>query len=168
MEDIEFKFEPVWVSTLGATGTFFIYKLGSILFEPGFSFQYIDILVLLFILIVGILVLPMFFKMLIGIPAINLTSDQLIDNVVGIAINWKDIKDIRITGVSKPFLSITLNDKKAFFDNISNPFKRILFRIFFSIATGDVSINLAMVAGDNKSIKAMVMVQWSRYFGHYD
>lgn len=110
----------------------------------------------------------MFFKMIFGIPAILLTADQLVDNVVGISVDWKDIQDIRITGVSKPFLSITLKDKKAFFQNIQNPIKRVLLRVIFSISTGDVSINMAMVAGSNEAVRSVVMVYWSRYYGHSD
>jgi len=168
MEETGFKFEPIWVTALGGMTLFFVYKCCAITIEPTFKFDNLFIFVVLLPLFMGWMILPMFFRMLFGVPAILLTADQLVDNVMGISIDWKDIQDIRITGVSKPFLSIILKDKKTFFQNIQNPLKRILLRIFFSISTGDVSINLAMVAGSNEAVRSVVMVYWGRYYGHSD
>jgi hypothetical protein len=167
MEETGFKFEPIWVTTLGVATLFLVYKCYTIAVEPGFKFEYSIIPFALLPLFFCWLTLPMFFKMLFGIPAILLTGDQLVDNVVGISVDWKDIQDIRVTGVSKPFLSITLKDKKTFFQNI-HPIKRILLRMIFSISTGDVSVNLAMVAGSNEAVRSVVMVYWGRYYGHSD
>jgi hypothetical protein len=168
MEETGFKFEPIWVTALTLASLFFGYQTYEIAIEPGSKFDYAIILLALIPLLMCSATLPMFFRMLFGIPAILLTADQLVDNVVGISIDWKDIQDIRITGVSKPFLSITLKDKKAFFKNIRNPLKRIFLKMLFSISIGDVSINLAMVIGNNEAVKSVVMVYWSRYYGHSD
>jgi hypothetical protein len=167
MEETGFKFEPIWITVLGLSMLFLVYKCCTNAIEADFKFDYTVIPFALFPLFLCWVVLPMFFRMMFGIPAILLTADQLVDNVVGISIDWKDIQDIRITGVSKPFLSITLKDKKEFFQNI-HPIKRILLRMIFSISTGDVSVNLAMVAGSNEAVKSVVMVYWGRYYGHSD
>jgi hypothetical protein len=168
MEETGFKFEPIWVTALGVLTLFLVYKFCVIVVDPNFKFDYLLIILALTPLLMSWLIMPMFFRMLFGTPAILLTADQLVDNVMGISIDWKDIQDIRITGVSKPFLSIILKNKKEFFQNIQNPLKRTLLRIFFSISPGDISMNLAMVAGDNEAVRSVVMVYWSRYYGHFD
>lgn len=166
MEETGFKFEPIWITALAGLAISLLYNLYIKVVAPNFKIDYSLIFLALMPLLLGTLILPMFFKMILGIPAILLTGDQLVDNVIGISIDWKDIQDIRIIGVKKPFLSIILKNKKEFFQNIPNPLKRILLRIFFSFSMADVSINLAMVAGDNDAVKSLAMVYWSRYYGH--
>ena len=110
----------------------------------------------------------MCFKMLFGIPAIEFTHDQLIDNVVGVKVDWDNVEYISISGTYKPFLSIDLKDPKKFYSSIRNPVKRVLIKIFFSLAKGDVPINLAFVAGNSESIGAVAQVYWNKYYGIND
>ncbi len=167
MKETEFKFEPVWVSVLGLLGLYIAYLFCKDII-PDLKLDSISVVGIVGASSLLLLLLPMSLKMIFGIPAIRLTSDQLIDNVVGIKIEWKDISDIRISGIAKPFIAITLKDKSSFFQSISNPVKRLLLRCFFLISSGDVSINLAMVAGDNESIVALTKVYWNRYYGIND
>jgi hypothetical protein len=168
MENSEFKFEPIWISFLSLLPIYFIYRFIMIVTAPGFIMDSSIIWYAIFPLITGITLLPMAIKMIIGVPAILLNDNELVDNVVGISINWEDIEDIRISGISKPFLSITLKNKEKFFSDITNPIKRVLLKLIFLISPGDVSINLAMVTGSNESIVALSQLYWNRYYGHND
>jgi len=64
------------------------------------------------------MLLPMFFKMILGIPAIELNHDQIINNIVGIRVDWENVKNITITGTYRPFLSIDLKDTQVFYLSI--------------------------------------------------
>jgi hypothetical protein len=164
MEQGRFKFEPIWISVLSAIPVFIFYQIYKMAVKPAPDLKEITVFAIP-ALLVSAMFLPMFFKMLSGIPAILLTEDQLVDNVVGVAIDWSNIKDIRITGVKKPFLSIILKDTDLFYSNIYNPIKRTLLKLLFSLSAGDVSVNLALVAGDNDAVAATAKVQWARYYG---
>lgn len=162
------KFEPIWISGLAALAFFFIYKTGSVFLQDGIHDWQKDVLLLIFPVFSARLFLPMFFKMIFGIPALQFTDDQLIDNVVGVSIDWENVQNIRISGVRKPFLSIDLKDTGKFYSGIRNPFKRILLRGLFALASGDVPVNLAFVAGDNEAAAALARVYWNRYYGITD
>lgn len=167
MKENEFKFEPIWVSALGLFSLYLVYNFYKSIIVPGTDYLEFAVFSILPIFL-GILILPMAFKMIIGIPAIEFTGTELVDNVFGISIRWENIQDIRISGVSKPFLSITLKDKNQFWIGIRNPVKRILLRFLFLISPGDVSINLAFVAGSNEAISALAQVYWNRFYGRFD
>jgi len=164
MEDQQFKFEPVWVSVLTTIPLFCIYKAYSEISKQGFIFSFLFPILVMPFVIIGAPLLIMGIKMLTGVPAIVLTTDQLVDNVVGITIDWANISNIQISGVKKPFLNISLKDKNKFYSSV-NPVKRILLKVFFAIGPGDVSVNLAFVAGNNEYIASLTRVYWSKYYG---
>lgn len=110
----------------------------------------------------------MFFKMIFGVPALQFTDNQLIDNLVGVRIDWENVQNIRVSGISKPFLSIDLKDTDKFYSSVRNPIKRYLLKVFFALASGDVPVNLAFVAGNNESAAALARVYWNRYYGITD
>jgi len=167
MEDTKFKFEPIWVSVISVIPIAVIYQEYKTIVSSSFWLNGI-ILFTVVSLFVCIMILPLTFKIITGIPAILLTNDQLVDNVVGVNIDWSNIEDIRITGIQKPFLTIILKDTDLFYSSINNPVKKILLRFLFLISPGDVSVNLALVAGDNDSIASMAQVYWQRYYGVED
>jgi hypothetical protein len=146
---------------------FIFYKIFSA-FAADPSYDLFGLIFLSCPLIFLAMILPMFFKMIIGIPAIELNHDQLINNVVGIKVNWENVENIRITGTYKPFLSIDLKDTHAFYSSIKNPLKRLLIKGFFLLGKGDVPINLAFVAGNEESVAAVARVYWNRYYGIND
>ena len=168
MEKSEFKFEPVYVSFLILVEVGIVYMM----WHGQQSAQKLDFEGLaifgLLPLLLGLIILPMAFKMLTGVPAIQLTADGLVDNVFGIEIDWSNVQDLRIQGSQKPFLAIDLKDKDKFYSGISNPFKRLLLRFIFLISPSDVSILLAFVAGKNEAILAMSQVYWNRFYGRND
>lgn len=168
MEEGKFKFEPIWISALGIMSLVLIYKEWSTLAESNYKIDPLYIGLSLALLIIPCcFFLPMAFKMFTGVPAIILTESQLIDNTVNISIDWSNVKDIRIVGAKKPFLSITLKDRDKFFSNI-NLFKRGFLKLLYATVAGDVSINLAFAAGSNEAIAAVARVYWGRYYGIED
>jgi hypothetical protein len=167
MEENELKFEPIYVSVLTLVEAGLIYMI-----YGQQSAQKLDLeglaIVSLIPLFFGLMALPMAFKLLTGVPAIKLTADTLVDNVFGIEIDWSNVQNLYIQGSKKPFLAIDLKDKDKFYAGISNPFKRLFLRLMFAISPGDVSINLAFVAGTNESVLAMSQVYWNRFYGIND
>jgi hypothetical protein len=162
------RFEPIWITGMAALAFFLIYKAGGVFVQDGIHQWLRDAPILIIPFFTSLAFLPMFFKMIFGIPALQFINDQLIDNVVGVRIDWENVQNIRISGVSKPFLSIDLKDTGKFYASIRNPFKRILLRGLFALASGDVPVNLAFVAGDNEAAAAMARVYWNRYYGIND
>jgi len=167
MDETKFRFEPIWVSIISVLPIAVIYQEYKTIVSSTFWLNGIIVFSVVS-LFVCIMILPLTFKLITGIPAILLTNDQLVDNVVGVNIDWSNIKDIRITGIQKPFLTIILKDTDLFYSNINNPIKKILLKFIFLISPGDVSVNLALVAGDNDSIASMAQVYWQRYYGVED
>ena len=162
--EAQFKFEPIWVSVLSLMSLCVVYEtVTAFISKP--SYDIYGLIFLSFPIIFASLILPMAFKMLAGVPAIQFTHDQLVDNVVGVKVDWNNVELIAISGSYKPFLSIDLKDTKEFYSSIRNPVKRIFIRIFFSIAKGDVPINLAFVSGDNEGIAATARVYWNKHYG---
>ena len=162
-----YKFEPIWVSALSLISLGGLYgTVSAFVADP--SYDIFGLVFLLFPVLVAWIILPMAFKMLKGVPAIQFTDRQLVDNIVGVSVDWENIEYIGISGSYKPFLSIDLKDTKKFYSNIQNPVKRVLVKIFFSMASGDVPINLAFVAGNNESILGVAQVYWNKYYGVKD
>jgi hypothetical protein len=166
MQETKFKFEPVWTGLLGLLAIYLLYQFTLFIFQPNFKIDILFVFGLLCFLAVPCLVfLPMAIKMIIGVPAILLTHDQLVDNVSGVLIDWANVEDIRITGTRKPFLSITLKDRDRFFSTIANPLKRVLLKLLYATVAGDASINLAFVKGDNETIAGLSRVYWQNFYG---
>lgn len=168
MEETEFKFEPLYVTFVSIVEVGMIYMLWKDQLSPakldleGLAFFG------LFPLLFGRIVLPMTYKMLIEVPAIQLTNNSIIDNVFGISIDWSNVQSLEIQGSAKPFLAIDLKDKDKFYAGIYNPFKRLFLRFMFAISPGDVSIYLAFVAGTNESVLATTQVYWNKFYGNND
>ncbi|MGF7079225.1 hypothetical protein [Mucilaginibacter sp. UYCu711] len=158
-----YKFEPIWVSVLSITALVMSYNfLKGFIARPSY-----DVPGLIFMsapLVLSLLFLPMGVKMLLGIPAITFTHDQLIDNVFGIKIDWENVQNVRLSGSRKPFLTIDLKDTDKFYSSINNPLKRIAIRMLFALSPGDASVNLAFVAGDNHAIVAVTQVYWEKHY----
>lgn len=164
MDKQEFKFEPVWITILSAFAIFVIYKLITLVFFSGMPVKAIAIIPLA-VAAFCCLFFIFTFKMLAGVPAIVITQERLIDNVYGVSFDWSNVKYISIDGERKPFLSIRLKNEALFYSGISNPIKRALIRALFSIAPGDASVNLALIAGDNQYILGMAQAYWAKYYG---
>jgi len=169
MEENEFKFEPIWVSFLSLLEGWIIYFICKSQLDPKSRIDLEGLAIFSTLpIFFGILILPMTFKLITGVPAIKLTQDALIDNVFGVSVDWSNIQNIKIAGSQKPFLAIDLKDRHKFYSGINNPLKRILLRVMFSISPSDVSINLAFVAGKNDAILAMTQVYWNKFYGNED
>ena len=168
MEDIEFKFEPLYVTFVNLVIAGIVY----LVLRDQLSHEKLDIEGSVFFALIpilsGLVTLPMAFKMLTGTPAIQLTNDSLVDNVFGITIDRSNVQSLEIQGSWKPFLAINLKDKDKFYAGISNPFKRLFLRLMFVISPGDVSIYLAFVRGTNEAVLATAQVYWNRYYGIFD
>jgi hypothetical protein len=161
--EAEYKFEPIWVSALNIIWLLMAYNfLKVFITRPSY-----DVPGLIFIsapFVLALMYLPMGVKMLLGIPAICFTHDQLVDNVFGIKIDWENVQNVRLSGGRNQCLSIDLKDKEKFYSSINNPFKRIAIRALFLLSLGDASIKLAFVAGDNQGIFAVAQVYWDKYY----
>ncbi|MES2378558.1 MAG: hypothetical protein V4553_18340 [Bacteroidota bacterium] len=159
----EYKFEPIWVSTLNLISLVMTYGFLKVFIErpsynvPGFIFISAPV-------ILCMLFLPMGIKMLLGIPAITFTQDQFVDNVFGIKIDWDNVQNIRLSGTRNPLLSIDLKDTDKFYASINNPFKRVAIRALFALSTSDIVVNLAFVSGDNHGIVAVTQVYWEKHY----
>jgi len=166
MEENGFKFQPATVIILTLVFGWLSYVIG----KDQLAMQKTDFGGLAFFLVpIGVsfllLILPMAFKMLTGIPAIKLTADELVDNVFGVSIDWENVQHVEISGTRRPYLSIDLKDKDKFYAGIYNPAKRLFLRLLFTISPGDVSIALEFVSGNNEAILAMTQVYWNRFYG---
>src|ERR1700733_5144874 len=111
MEENDFKFAPGTIIAL----TLGLGCVGYIIGKDQFVTHKTDFGGLAFFVVIGLsfvlLALPMAFKMLTGIPAIQLTADELVDNVFGLSIDWANVQHLEIRGTSRPCLSIDLKDK---------------------------------------------------------
>jgi hypothetical protein len=166
MEESEFKFEPIWVSALTLFEAWIIYFLSEKTLASQLDFKGLA-LFSCFPIFFGSLILPMTFRLIARIPAIQLTDNALIDNTFRITIDWSNVQNIKIVNTGKKsLLSIELKDRDQFFSDITNPFKRMFLRSIFYISPGDVSINLDFVAGKNEAILAKAQVYWNRYYGN--
>jgi hypothetical protein len=158
-----YKFEPIWVSILSIISLVMTYGFLKVFIEKP-SYNVPGLIFITAPLILALLFLPMGVKMLLGIPAITFTHDQLVDNVFGIKIDWENVQNVRLSGSRKPFLSIDLKDTEKFYSSINNPLKRAAIKMLFFLSPGDISINLAFVSGDNQSIVAVTQVYWERHY----
>jgi hypothetical protein len=159
----EFKFEPIWISVLNILTLTMAYNFFKVFIEKP-SYNVAGIVFAAAPLVPALLFLPMGIKMLLRIPAIAFTHDQLVDNVFGIKIDWENVQNIRLSGSRKPFLAVDLKDTERFYSSINNPIKRLALKALFSLSPGDVSINLAFVSGNSQSIVAVTQVYWEKHY----
>jgi len=96
MEENEFKFEPFYVCFVTLVEAGLIYTI----WHAQQSAQNLDLEELAFFTLLpiffGLMVLPLMFKLLTGVPAIKLTADSLVDNVFGIDIDWSNVQNLYI------------------------------------------------------------------------
>ncbi|HTH82825.1 MAG TPA: STM3941 family protein [Mucilaginibacter sp.] len=157
--EIDFKFEPIWLTILSVLMLLLLYKC----FNAYNSNQSIGLFLALItpVILVSLFVLPLGFKMILGIPAIALTNEYFVINYNGLSIDWHDIADIHITtnykGIST--LIINLKQPEKYF---GSSLKKIKYQIRQIFTANDIIIPIDLISGKNEAIFQTVNAYWTK------
>lgn len=165
MRETGFKFQPFYVLFLAASFAGLLYVALRDIYSDA-SFDWIGFTgFILLPAIAELYVVTMVIKMLLGIPAIVLTPDGLVNNVSKVTIDWSNVANLRLEGSWKPFLAIDLKDTGKFYADIPNPLKRYSLRLLNLVSPGDISIYLAFVSGNEQEVFASSTAYWNKFYG---
>jgi hypothetical protein len=90
-------------------------------------------------------------------PAIILTKECLIDNSMGVKINWTDINDISIYEYgSMTYLAFEVTSNSIIYRQFLNPLQNILLRLNTALSKKSFLINFSFLKGKNEDIFEMV------------
>jgi len=107
-----------------------------------------------FILIV---IFPVVYKSIIGVPALVLTPEHLINNARGRVFDWHDIAQVKPRGT---FFIIVLKDPAKYF---TNRFIRKLYLFSTSLPFNEYGISLNLLLGNNKEILSQVKAYHEKF-----
>lgn len=152
-EEIEFKFNPIWVSLYGAPSFFFIYLLiDDIINTEETRHSYIGLLIIT--VSYSWLYMPNLIKMLIGMPALKLTNDKLIFNINKLHIAWTDISGFRIKNTGNfIFLIVKLVNHEKYVDDTG---MRRIFNYLRGLSDNEVAANILFIKGSDDRILSTI------------
>jgi len=107
--------------------------------------------------------LPMFFKMITGMPVIALTDDYFINNYGGFSIEWGDIMEMHITDGNlhnSGSLIINLKHPEKYFNT---PLKMVKYKIKQLFTANDISIPFNFVTGKKDEVFQVANAYWYKH-----
>ncbi len=84
-------------------------------------------------------------------PMIEFTKEEYIDHFNGVNVKWKDIKLLSFEDGKAPFVVFYLNQNSLFFNQITNPFKRLFYK-FEAFSGKSFQTNIRFAKGKNSEI----------------
>ena len=94
--------------------------------------------------------LKYFVRFLFGKPAMELTSNNLIDHQNGLKYQWSEITSLESTHLRFNFLAIKLVDNRNYIAKIKNPFIKFFLKLNSFFSSTPFRINLSIIRGSSE------------------